>query len=145
MLGLDTEVDQRSASCPARGRCPVASILIVDDDPRTAEALAEILRGVGYRTRVAHDGLDGLRQVAAEIPDLIVLDETMPVLDGRGMAMALAVQAQGDAEIPIVLISESPDIDLVAQRVGTQHYVHKPFLPGAVVDVVRRTLRGRDR
>jgi CheY-like chemotaxis protein len=118
----------------------LASVLIVEDQTETSDALAEILASEGHQTRVAHNGLDGLQQVATAIPDLILLDDEMPILDGRGMALALAIQRRGHPEIPIIVISGSPHIESIAQRVGTPHFLRKPFSIAAVLEAVDRAL-----
>mgnify|MGYP003383767957 FL=1 len=57
-------------------------ILVVDDDPVLSELVSYILRAEGYDAVVANDGEDGLRKFQATQPDLVVLDVTMPEMDG---------------------------------------------------------------
>jgi CheY-like chemotaxis protein len=118
----------------------LANILIVEDDPDAAETLADILNDEGYETRTAPDGLQGLQRVAEQIPDLILLDLEMPILDGRGMAAALAIQGQGAPPIPIALVSGSPHLRRMADRLGTPHYLQKPFSASDAIALVRRAL-----
>lgn len=103
------------------------SILIVEDDFEIAATIAELLTGSGHVTRTACNGVEGLRQIGAAAPDLILLDVEMPILDGPGMAHALATERAGKTPIPIVLVSAARDIEMVARRVGTPHYLKKPF------------------
>jgi len=82
----------------------VKTLLIVDDDPAIREGLGEWFRCQGYHVLTAVDGEAGLRAVRAERPDLMVLDVTMPGLDG----FCVASQIKNDptlTEMPIILYS----------------------------------------
>jgi two-component system, OmpR family, response regulator PrrA len=114
------------------------NILIVDDDIEIAEAVSELLTGAGHATRIARDGAAGLRQVADEAPDLILLDVEMPVLDGPGMARALAAQRAGQHPIPIVLVSAARDVRTIAGSVGALQFLKKPFSRHDLIEVLTR-------
>lgn len=58
------------------------TILIAEDDPPSAELLCEFLTLFGYRVTLAADGAQAVRMLGESIPDLILLDIQMPVLDG---------------------------------------------------------------
>ena len=82
----------------------IKTLLIVDDDPAIREGLKESLRHHGYHVLTAVDGEAGLRAVRAERPDLIVLDVTMPGLDG----FCVAREIKNDpalTQMPIILYS----------------------------------------
>lgn len=121
----------------------MADILVVDDDPDAAEALTEVLRFEGHRVRAAFDGQEGLREVHARMPDLLLLDVDMPVLDGPGMAYAMLVHDMGQEDVPIVLVSGVPNLPEIAQRVGTPYLVEKPFRYERLVAMVARALAER--
>jgi CheY-like chemotaxis protein len=129
-------------------RCPIhqkrevklAHILIVEDDLEIADAVADLLLSAGHLVRVAGNGLEGLRKVTEEPPDLILLDVQMPVLDGPGMASALAAQREGQPPIPIVLISAGGDVRKVADRIGTAHFLRKPFSFDQIIGLVNLAL-----
>lgn len=61
---------------------PLAKILIVDDEPFNVDYLEQELEDLGYETISAANGQEALEKVAAEAPDLILLDVMMPVMDG---------------------------------------------------------------
>ena len=94
---------------------------------------------------MAANGVEGLRQVAEELPDLILLDIEMPILDGPGMAEALAIQRVGQPQIPIVLVSAGRQIRQIAGLVGTPHYLKKPFSTGQMIEIVSEALGARRR
>jgi len=118
----------------------LANILIVDDDREIAEALADLLLPSGHSARTASDGAQGLRRIAEDVPELILLDVEMPMLDGPGMARALAAQRNGYPPIPIVVISASANIRQLADQIGTRHFVKKPFSWDLLIEVVERAL-----
>jgi diguanylate cyclase len=80
------------------------TLLVVDDDPAIREGLKELFRYQGYHVLTAVDGEDGLRAVRAERPDLMVLDVSMPGLDG----FHVATEIKSDptlTQMPIILYS----------------------------------------
>ena len=123
----------------------MANILIVEDDLETADALAELLTPAGHVTRTACNGVEGLRMVAERLPDLILLDVEMPILDGPGMAEALAIQRVGQPRIPMVLVSGARNLQKIAAWVGTAHYLRKPVSVDQILAIVNRALDGRGR
>jgi two-component system OmpR family response regulator len=116
-----------------------ASILIVDDDPHIRQLLAFALGKAGHATREAEDGEQALAQVAAEPPDLVVLDINMPRMDG--LEVCRRIRAQG--ELPILFLSSRDDeIDRVLGiELGADDYVVKPFSPREVAARVSAILR----
>jgi DNA-binding response OmpR family regulator len=123
----------------------LANILIVEDDCEIAETVAELLTPAGHVTRTAANGLEGLRMIADRVPDLILLDVEMPILDGPGMVKALAGQHDGQPRIPIVVVSAAGNIRDIAGRIGTPHYVKKPFSLGRLLELVTLALALRRR
>jgi CheY-like chemotaxis protein len=122
----------------SRGR----SILVVEDDATTREALALALEADGYQTARAangRDALDLLRQGPA--PDLIVLDLMMPVLDGWQFRLRQRADAVL-AAIPVVVVSADGDLPRRADSLGAAAVLEKPVEPGRLVDAVRPLVAG---
>ena len=115
-------------------------VLIVDDDEDTSSILAECLRTEGYTVRVARNGALGLERLEERLPDVVVLDVEMPVLDGPGMAHRMFVEDCGKERIPIVLVSGAPALPRIVERVGTPYCVRKPFDLETVVAALARAL-----
>jgi len=115
------------------------SILIVDDDPHIRQLLAFALTKAGLEAREAEDGEAALAAVAANPPDLVILDINMPRLNGLEVCRRL--RAQG--EIPILFLSSRDDeIDRVLGiELGADDYVVKPFSPREVTARVQAILR----
>lgn len=79
-------------------------VLLVDDDANLLAALKALISGAGYRVQTAVDGVDAMRAVTNEKPDVVVSDSMMPRMDGAGFVRALkAIPAL--AAIPIVMMS----------------------------------------
>lgn len=121
----------------------MADLLIVDDDRDVAELLGEALAHHGYHVRIAHDGEDGLRELSIRLPDVVLLDVEMPVLDGPGMAYQMFVRDLGLEAIPIVLLSGIVDLECVAARVGTPYFLGKPYSLDAIRALCERALAER--
>jgi CheY-like chemotaxis protein len=121
----------------------MATVLVVDDDFDMAEACAEVLRSEGHEVRVARNGEDGLAQIDGELPDLIICDVEMPVLDGPQMALQLFVHNVGREKIPIVLSSGVDNLKRVATRVGTPYFLAKPFTIEQLLALVSRAATER--
>jgi DNA-binding response OmpR family regulator len=103
-------------------------ILIVDDDTETVRLLVEMLRGRGFTLWVALNGRDGHRKAVANDPDVILLDVSMPEVDGHRLCRLL----KGDprtADIPVIFLTGrdgTPD-KLEGFEAGGSDYVTKPF------------------
>ena len=115
------------------------SILVVDDDPHIRQLLVFALTKAGLEAREASDGEGALASVAAEPPDLVVLDINMPKLNGLDVCRRL--RAEGD--LPILFLSSRDDeIDrVIGIELGADDYVVKPFSPREVVARVSAILR----
>ena len=118
----------------------MAQVLVVDDDRMLAETVADILAMEGHTVRVGKDGIDGMRLVAEQLPDLLVLDLEMPRLSGPEMARRMAIEGGGRERIPIVLLSGVADVDLVGALIGTPYVLTKPCDLDMLIDTTRRAL-----
>jgi two-component system KDP operon response regulator KdpE len=101
------------------------SILIVDDDANLSELLGEYLRGQGFTIYTATDGQKGLRAFYEQKPDLVILDVTMPKLDGWETLKRL----REVSDTPVIMLTardEEPNI-LRGFSLGADDYVTKPF------------------
>jgi two-component system OmpR family response regulator len=117
----------------------VARILVVDDDPHLREVVRFALERAGYAVTEAADGAAALAAFAAEPADLIVLDVTMPELDGLEVCRRL----RSGGAVPIVFLSSRDgELDRVlGLELGADDYVTKPFSPRELVARVKARLR----
>jgi CheY-like chemotaxis protein len=121
----------------------MASLLLVDDDFDMVDTCAEVLRSEGHHVRVARNGEEGLAQVEDDLPDLVLCDVDMPVLDGPNMAFRMFSHDVGQEEIPILLVSGAPDLRGIAEKVGTPYFLAKPFSVEQLLARVGRVLEER--
>jgi FixJ family two-component response regulator len=104
----------------------MANVLIVDDDFDIAEASKELLESAGHQIGVGHSGEEGLASLSgAALPDCLLLDVDMPVLNGPGMAHEMLLHDAGEEKIPILLVSGRNDLPAVAARMGTPYFLKK--------------------
>ena len=114
-------------------------VLVVDDEPTVREVVQHYLEREGYRVHVATDGPGALAALAAETPDLIVLDLMLPGVDG--LDVCRQVRATGATPI-IMLTAKGHESDrIVGLELGADDYVVKPFSPRELVARVRSVLR----
>ena len=122
------------------------AVLVVDDDRHIRELLVDALLGEGYRAIAASNGQEALDAVAREIPEVILLDLMMPVMDGWTFAARYHEQ-RGTADVPIVVLSASrdlPDTAVGLQAHGVRACLAKPFDLDAVLGLVERYARPTD-
>jgi diguanylate cyclase (GGDEF)-like protein len=107
---------------------PRERILIVDDEPATIQLLTRYLTREGYAVVTASNGQEALQQIQASKPDLVLLDVTMPVLDGLSVCRQLR-QDYLTRSLPIILVTGRDTLNdrLSGVRVGIDDYITKPF------------------
>src|SRR5271170_2753947 len=105
-----------------------ARILIIEDERAMTEVLAYNLQREGFEALVAHDGQEGLRKAQTLLPDLIVLDLMLPVLDGLEVCRELRA-GERTRDIPILMLTaKAEETDqVVGFSLGADDYVTKPF------------------
>lgn len=132
------------ATLPRATPPPAADILIVDDTPANLQLLAGMLRERGYKVRPAPSGETALRAAQASPPDLVLLDITMPGMDGYEVCRRLKDDLRL-REIPVLFISALQETgDKVrAFQAGGVDYVSKPFQLEEVEARVRTHLQLR--
>ena len=115
------------------------TVLIVDDEPEIVRILRDYLERAGFAVLTAGDGEAAVAIGRRERPDLVILDLTLPSLDGLDVARAL----RRDREVPIIMLTaRTEEADRVAGlELGADDYVAKPFSPREVVARVRAVLR----
>ncbi len=123
-----------------------ARVLVVDDDGDIRALVAGLLQRAGYDVNEASDGRDGLRAVFSDRPDLVVLDVTMPGLDG----WAALERIRELTDVPVLMLtSRSGELEKVrGLQGGADDYMTKPFgrqeLLARVEALLRRNRSGEE-
>ncbi len=126
-----------AAPHPSDGDRP--RVLVVDDEPMVREVVAAYLQREGFRVAEAADGAAALDQLAAGLPDLVVLDLMLPHIDGYEVMRRL----RRTSDVPVILLTartEEPD-RVLGLELGADDYVVKPFSPRELAARVRTVLR----
>ena len=126
-------------SCVGHTVALMATVLVVDDDPKIRELLRLYVEREGHRVAFASDGMEALVQARVRSPDLVLLDVMLPGLDG----FEVCRQLREASDIPILLLTaRSGDSDkVVGLDLGADDYIVKPFSPRELMARVRVQLR----
>ena len=117
---------------------------MVDDDAAITDALAVLLRREGFVVDVACDGESALDAVAADEPDLVVLDIMLPGIDGRAVLRRLRADGR---TVPVILLTSVGEAAERARALdeGADDYLNKPFDHSELVSRARAILRRSQR
>ena len=121
------------------------TILIVEDEYQLLEDICELLSFEGYATLTAHNGQEGVALAQMHVPDLIVSDVMMPMLDGYEMLRALRADPR-TARIPLIFLTartEREDIRY-GMDLGADDYLIKPFTYEELLNAVHARLSRQD-
>lgn len=117
-------------------------ILLIDDDVELTDMLVAYLGREGFAVDVCHDGVSGLAllDVAAQKPDIVVLDVMLPGLDGFGVLRGMRARAPLP---PVLMLTARGDDDdrIAGLELGADDYLSKPFNPRELVARLRAILR----
>ena len=119
-----------------------AKILLVDDEPDILEILEFNLRKEGFEVATAGNGEEGLAAAREMLPDLIVLDIMMPVMDGVEVCRQLRADNRFDNTIITFLTAREEDYSQIAALdTGGDDYITKPIRPRVLISRVKALLR----
>jgi CheY-like chemotaxis protein len=126
-------------STTAEGRS--ASVLVIDDQPFFTNMLRSVLEQQGFRVLVANSGQDGLASAKKNVPDLILLDIEMPVMDGFAVCEQLR-KDDGVKHIPIVILTatNNPKLNEKAFKAGADIVTLKVLSTERLVNMIRLAL-----
>jgi len=118
---------------------PAPRVLVVDDEPALARALAINLRAHGWDVLVAHDGRSALDTAVTGHPDVVLLDLGLPDMDGTEVISGL----RGWTSVPIVVLSarQHGEDKVEALDLGADDYVTKPFAINELMARLRAAVR----
>jgi CheY-like chemotaxis protein len=105
-------------------------VLVVDDDAEILELVRLRLSRFGYETVIAHDGQEAVEIAHARQPDLVLVDVSMPVMDGYAATRELK-RDPATKHIPVILLTALAESGAIARgfEAGADDYITKPFSP----------------
>jgi two-component system chemotaxis response regulator CheY len=132
-----------TATAPVKSSA-TPKILVIEDYSDTRELLSALLRGRGYNVIEAEDGLEGLLKAGWMYPDLIIMDLSLPEMDGVEAARRIHAQAKL-SRIPIFVVSAylTEEVEADVRSVGCVEVFPKPFDADALIDKVSATLNAQ--
>jgi two-component system alkaline phosphatase synthesis response regulator PhoP len=115
------------------------SVLIVDDEPKIQRITRQYFENAGFRTHTVGDGESALAEARHDPPDLIVLDLSLPGMDGLDVCR----QLRKSSNVPILMLTarDAESDKLVGLELGADDYITKPFSPKELVARARAVLR----
>lgn len=118
-------------------------VLLIEDTPRLAEAVAEILRKSGYGADVAHIGADGLAMALTGAYDVLLLDIMLPDMSGMDVLRELRELREAGSVVPVILLTARQGVgDRVAGLdAGADDYLPKPFHASELLARIRAVTR----
>ncbi len=116
------------------------TILVVDDEFAIAEAISALLTDEGYRVFSAVNGRQALQRLTEFVPDLILLDFMMPVLDGASTLRSLREDARYEA-LPVIMMSGAAESSVREYVTSYFAFLRKPFDAAALLSSVKRALQ----
>jgi two-component system cell cycle response regulator DivK len=130
---------------PARARAKtVSTILVIEDYSDTRELLSVLLRRRGYNVVEAEDGVEGLLKAGWVYPDLILMDLSLPEMDGVEVARRIHAQSKL-SQIPIFVVSAylTEAVKADVRAAGCVETFSKPFDAEALMERITATLNAK--
>ena len=121
------------------------SILCIEDEPEMIDLMRLILGRRGFSVRGAAGGIEGLRMIRAERPDLVLLDLMMPDMDGWEVYQQMKAD-ENTKNIPVIVVTakaQSIDKVLGLHIAKVDDYLAKPFSPQDLLSSVEKVLKSK--
>ena len=124
----------------------VSKILVVDDERDIVTIIDKVLKKSGYEVITAHDGIECIKKVETGPPDLILLDNIMPNMDGQAVLSKLKASKE-TADIPVIMLTALADQEHItgAQKGGAVEYIIKPFDYTVLLEKIAQVLKSRQK
>ncbi|OGC86174.1 MAG: hypothetical protein A2142_02440 [candidate division Zixibacteria bacterium RBG_16_48_11] len=118
-----------------------ANILVIDDEPDLTDIINTFLEGAGYHVYTENSAVKGVEKARTLKPDLVLLDITMPVMDGYQVCQELK-KDKATADIPVVFLTGKDPLEDGQRsfKVGGDLFIKKPFSCESLLEIVRIVL-----
>ena len=123
-----------------------SKILVVDDEQDIVTIIDKVLKKSGYEVITANDGLECIDKVSEELPDLILLDNIMPNMDGPAVLSKLKASKE-TADIPVIMVTALADQEHItgAEKGGAVEYIIKPFDYTVLLEKIAQVLKSKQK
>ena len=127
-----------------RKKAGAEKILVVDDEPDMVMVVSKFLKHSGYEVITANDGLECITKTESELPDLILLDNIMPNMNGQAVLAKLRTSKKTEG-IPVIMVTALSDEEDIAsaQKGGAVEYVVKPFDYTVLLEKIAQALKSK--
>jgi CheY-like chemotaxis protein len=116
------------------------TILVVDDEFGILEVLEAILSDVGFKVISAMNGQEAMALLQEEVPDLVIVDFMMPLLDGAGVIKAMRADGRL-GRVPVLLASALPEQTISERCTGYDAFLRKPYKTERLMEEISRLLK----
>jgi DNA-binding response OmpR family regulator len=115
-------------------------LLLIEDHVPVADVLTEVFKDIGHQVSVAHTGEEGLRELADNCPDAVILDVTLPGMDGVTVLREIRALYQ---QLPVIVLSGNVSPEQIEQlsSLGVHDVIHKPDTLSHLTEVLARLSR----
>jgi len=129
-------------SVSSRGKVKPAKILVIDDEPEITDIIETFLESAGYQVRSENSSMMGIERAKTFLPDLILLDIMMPLMDGYEICRELK-KSEKTQNIPVVFLTgkDARSDEGKSFKVGGVLYVKKPFSCERLLDIIKVVLQ----
>jgi len=116
-------------------------VLIVDDDIGLTQLLQLVFESRGFRVKIAHNGQSALQDLDQELPEVIVLDLTIPDVDGLEVCRQVRTNPR-TSNVPVIVLTAKPGEDIrdKALKAGATEYLSKPIRPSQLIQHIREVI-----
>lgn len=116
------------------------TILVVDDEFGILEVLEAILSDAGFKVISAMNGQEAMALLQEEVPDLVIVDFMMPLLDGAGVIKAMRADGRL-GRVPVLLASALPEQTISERCTGYDAFLRKPYKTERLMEEISRLLK----
>ncbi len=120
-------------------------LLMIEDDSRLAQMVAEYLAQSGFAVAHAATGEEGLERLQIRLPELVILDLMLPGIDGLEVCRRIRALPGDVARVPVIMLTAKGDAmdRIIGLEIGADDYLPKPFEPRELLARIRAVLRRR--
>ena len=117
----------------------MSKIMVIDDDVKLSDLIKDFLEPHKYRVVCFNNPINALNKIKSQKPDLIILDITMPEMDG----FQVLTKIREDSKIPVIMLTARGEVSdrIVGLELGADDYMPKPFEPEELIARIQSILR----